>query len=79
MSHSPWGECDTYAGQLARTFSLNVNTAAVHLLAALDKCFIFAGCQHFCADDGVESGRQTARISDAFGFWWLGSQQGGAI
>ena len=26
MSHSPWGECDISAGQLARTFSLNVNT-----------------------------------------------------
>ena len=25
-SHSPWGECDIYAGLLARTFLLDVNS-----------------------------------------------------
>ena len=25
MSHSPWSECDIYAGQLVRTLSLDVN------------------------------------------------------
>ena len=28
-SHSPWGECDIYAGRLARTFSLDVDKVLI--------------------------------------------------
>ena len=35
-SHSPYSEYDVYAGQLARTFSLNVDSPVVRFAAALD-------------------------------------------